>query len=733
MVPPSRFLWIVCAAGAVLAAPSRQPVDMARAQTAMAQLPLSFESNQGQWQSAVRFRAHTGAYTVSLTTRGATLSLAGGGNVELSMRGSNPSPEIQPADPQTLRTNYFIGPRDNWRTGVLNYSRVRYRSVYPGIDVVYYGNRQQLEYDFVLAPGADPRAIRMEFHGAGRVRITSAGDLEVEQSGSRVLQKRPAIYQDGRLVEGRYALLGHNLVGVRLGAYDRSRTLLIDPILEYASYVGSDATAQVAALRIDAQGRLYVAGSADNSDMGYTDGGYSNSFVAGTIPHVFLAIFDTTGNLTGNPWGLMYLTYVGGSNNDVATALQIDSQGNLYVTGTTNSTDFPTAGNQISAALATATEGFLFEINPTIYGGNSLVYSTFLGGTLGSTSPYAIDLDAINNIYVLGSTQASDFPITASAYQNVLWGPQDIFLAVISENSTTPVYATFLGGESDDDGRAMVVTPGGLVYFAGTTESTQFPLAGNAYQQNLSGNGQIANYDLVMGIIDPTKFGPDSLIYSTYLGGSDNEEARGMTLDSQGDMVVTGYTLSVDFPVTSDAAQPGNNGNGDAFVVVANPNAQNFLIYSTYLGGSDGEVGYAVATDSSGYVYVTGYTLSSDFPVANAPQPTWGGLVDVFLTKLKPGVKGLGSLQFSTYFGGATVNSGSALIVGSDGTVYAGGYTAGEFPTTGNAQQQGYGGSQTNGFIVALSQSTTTPSPVTTPADRESRSPVPQHRVLRRQ
>jgi hypothetical protein len=706
MFHPSRFWWTVWAAGALSAAPAAAPSpSVAQAKAALAQLPLRFESNQGQWPAAVRFRAQSGAYSVALTSRGASVALGGGAAVDVALSGANPSPAIEPLQPQAVRTNYLIGARRNWRTGIANYSRVEYRGVYPGIDVAWYGKGGQLEYDFVLAPGADPKVIRMEFSGADRVRVTRSGDLEVEAGGATIVQRKPSIFQDGRPVKGGYALLAHNVVGVRLGSYDRSRGLVIDPVLAYASYVGSDANVQIAAARLDAQGRLYITGSTTNADMGYVDGGYNNGTVG--LTDIFIQIIDTTGALTGNQFGLMYLTYIGGSNNDIPTAMQVDSQGDVYITGTTTSTDFPTVGNAVAAATATAVQGFLFEINPAIYGGNSLLYSTFVGGSDGNTTPNAVDLDSAGNIYVFGTTLADDFPVTASAYQGVRWGTADMFLAEINPGATAPLYATYLGGELADDGRAMVVTPGGLVYFAGTTHSTQFPVAGNAYQQTLSGNGQIDNYDLVVGIIDPTKNVSDSLVYCTYLGGSDNEELRGITFDAEGNLVLTGYTLSTDFPVTSDAAQHNYGGNGDVFVTVVNPKASGsqFLVYSTYLGGSDGDVGYAVAADKNGFLYVTGYTLSADFPVQNAPQPNWGGLVDVFVAKLKPGAAGQAGLPASTYLGGGTINQGTSLVVAPDGSaVYAVGYTSGEFPTTDNAQQHDFGGSGKNGFVVILTQ-----------------------------
>ena len=321
---------------------------------------------------------------------------------------------------------------------------------------------------------------------------------------------------------------------------------------------------------------------------------------------------------------------------------------------------------------------------------------------------------------MFGSTQADDFPVTASAYQLNRWGTQDMFLAQLNPAATAPIYATYLGGELEDEGYAMVVTPGGLVYFAGSTESTQFPLAGFAHQPTLVGNGEVPNYDLIIGVMDPTQFGVNSLIYSTYLGGSDNEELLGMTMDTKGNLALTGYTFSPDYPVTPDAAQPQYGGNGDAFVTVVNPNAPGFLVYSTFLGGSDAEVAYAAVSDSEGSLYVTGYTLSSDFPVANGIA-AWGGLVDVFVTKLQPGLAGsIFGLRFSTFIGAQSISSGSALAVRSDGAIFVAGFTGGAFPVTANAWQSLYGGGGTDAFVMALTQSA---SELVLDADHARRAP----------
>jgi hypothetical protein len=283
---------------------------------------------------------------------------------------------------------------------------------------------------------------------------------------------------------------------------------------------------------------------------------------------------------------------------------------------------------------------------------------------------------------------------------SVTWGPQDAFLCQIDPNAGVLNYSTYLGGELADQGRSIAVAPNGLVYFAVTTESTEFPMAGYAYNYNLN-----APFGIAIGVMDMSQTGANSLVYSTYFGGSDIQEVRGMAFDAAGRLLVTGYTLAKDFPVTPDAVQPKAGGNGDAFVSVLNPvDKAHFLVYSTYLGGSQGEVAYGVAGDSAGNIYVTGYTLSPDFPTtADAFEPNWGGGIDLFLTKLKPGVPGPAGLQSSTYIGERGVYSPTSLVLGRDGTIYLAGFGGLGLPSTSDALQ-GYGGGVSDGFIMVLSK-----------------------------
>ena len=701
----SRFALVLASALAASAAvpapgPEGDPV-LARGRTAWARMPLRFEANRGQWNSAVRFAARAGSYTLALTDRGASVVFADSHRVDILLENARGAAEIQPLDPLRLRTDYYLGARDRWRAAVPSYARIRYRSVYPGIDVVYYGNRDHLEYDFVIQPGADPSAIRLDFRGAAHLSLTPEGDLLLEKAGQRVLQKKPRVYQDAatgtrREISGRYRLLGRNRVAFELGNYDRRRALTIDPTITYLTYLGSTGTDQVTAVKMGPNGLLYVAGFTDQSGLPYMGTPYSMASAGGL--DMFLAVLDTTPAGGNNP---IYLSYLGGSGDDIPLGLDVDANGVMYLTGTTTSSDFPLAGNQFeNNVVSSATQAFVVQLDPN-QGTSGLLYSAYLGGSTGENDGRGIAVDSNGLIYVIGQTASTDFPITSNAYAPVLWGPADIFIAQVDPVAGTLLYSTYIGGEDIDDGRNILVGPNGLIYFSGSTLSKQFPLAGPSYSGNLKG---IEN--LLIGVLDPTQPGPNSLLYTTYLGGSAAEEVRGMAFDNNGNLVLTGYTLSPDYPVTGDAMQSSYGGNGDAFVSVFNP-AKPYntgLLYSTFLGGSQGDVGYDVVTDSDGNFYVTGYTLSQNFPIAGgAPQSGWGGGTDIFVTKFKPHVAGLNAIEFSTYTGGSGTYVGTALALGTNGAIYVVGWGGIGLPSSPNAwQSNGYGGGVSDGFVMVI-------------------------------
>ena len=692
---------LLLGAFAVFGAP-RKDADVARVNLALAQLPLHFEANQGQWNSAVRYAARSESGTVYLTEHGPVLANRNH-RIDFRLLHSNPASRLEGLERLRVRTNYFVGDRSRWHLDVPQYGRVAYRGVYPGIDVVYYGNRNQLEYDLVLRPGADPRDIRLQFRGADGVSVTTEGDLSVKSGGAHFVQKRPVIYQEDpqtaarHPLEGRYVLMGRGVVGVRVNAYDRSQPLVIDPVLEYSSFVGGSMTDQIAAVASDSQGYLYGVGYTNNSDLVFSPGALQVS--DNGTNNVIAVEFDPTQSGANS---LLYLSYLGGTRSDAATALTLDSQGQMYITGTTTSSDFPLAGNSIQTSykISSTSTVFLPEVFVAIINPNAaLVYGTYFGGSGGDT-PYAIALDSQNNIYVEGTTSSTDFPATATAYQTALWGPSDTFLFKFNANSSSVTYATYLGGEAADDGRGLAVSSSGLVYFAASTWSTLFPLAGSPYQYSL-----IGYENLIVGVIDPTQSGVSSLVYATYFGGSMLEEVRQITLDSSGRMYLTGFTLSPDFPTTANALIPAMPGPAAGFVTRVNPAAPpaQFLDYSTFLGGSGGDIAYSIAVDNAGLVYVTGYTVSIDFPVTpGAIQSYYGSGVDLFLVKFDPSVAGTAGLLYGTYLGGNGIHVPGTLALAPDGSIFIGGYTNSDLQITPSAYQGSYGGGYSDGFVLAV-------------------------------
>jgi hypothetical protein len=683
----SRFGLILVSAACLGATPAAER----QAATLLGRLPLRFEANQGQWGRDVQYGAHSGGYTLRLGARGSSLSLDGH-TIEMSFLGSRRAPRVEGLESVPTRTDYYLGARDRWRTNVPSFARVRYNGVYPGVDVVYYGNRSQLEYDFVVAPGADPRTIRMRFRGADAVRISADGDLLVDG----MIQKRPVIYQEGprREIAGRYVLLGRNTVGVEVGKYDRSRRLVIDPVLTYLSYFGGGSTDRINCAKVVGN-RLFIAGQTANGDLPATDSAYASA--NGGLTDIFVAVIDIT---PGSGFPVQYFTYLGGSSDDIPLAMDVDPKGVVYLAGSTTSTDFPLGGAvpQTTGAASTV-DGFVLQLYPDVGGKDALLFATYLGGTTGDDVVNGIAIGKDGMAYVIGTTKSSDFPVTSGAYQSNHWGPSDAFITKIDPVAGQFVYSTYLGGESNDDGRRILVGADGLVYFAGSTTSDNFPMAGFQIF-----GARIGAQDGVVGVMDLMKSGDQALRYATFFGGTGNDEIRAMSFDAKGNVIVAGYTLSTDLAVTGDAMQDRNGGNGDAFIAVLNPKlpfAQG-LLYSTYFGGSHGEVAYGVAGDAAGNIYLTGYTLSRDLPIAGSiPQAEWGSGIDVFIASFKPGIIGKGALNYSTYLGGGGTYVPTALTLGTDGTVFVTGYGGSGLPMTDNANQ-GPGGGASDGFIAVM-------------------------------
>jgi hypothetical protein len=605
------------------------------------------------------------------------------------------------------KANYFIGndPK-KWQTNVPTYAKVKYENVYPGIDLVYYGNQGKLEYDFVVAPGADPKAITLGFAAVGSapLQIDAQGDLLVQTGDGAVQFHKPVVYQkqpsalsgqpsvglddrqwNRRVLDGRYVLSTNNRVQFQIPDYDKNEPLVIDPVLSYSTYLGGSGADTASGIAVDSSGNAYVTGNTLSSDfptaspLQSANGGGGDAFV-------------TKLNAAGN--ALVYSTYLGGSGADAANGIAVDSSGNAYVTGSTSSTNFPTNG-PLQAANGGFSDAFVTKLNAA---GNALVYSTYLGGS-GVDTAYGIAVDSSGNAYVAGVTNSANFP-TANPLQPASGGDYDAFVTKLNATGNALVYSTYLGGSGREQANGIAVDSSGNAYVTGRTSSTNFP-TNSPLQPARGGAGCTLNTLPCANDAFVTKLNAagNALVYSTYLGGSDNDQGLSIAVDSSGNAYVTGSTLSSDFP-TASPIQPANGGGTDAFVTKLNA-AGNALVYSTYLGGSGTDLAYGIAVDSSGNVYVTGGTSSTNFLTADPIQPLNGGGGDAFVTKLNTAGN---ARVYSTYLGGSGADTAYGIAVDSSGNAYVtGNTTSADFPTASPLQPANGGGG--DAFVMQISSS----------------------------
>lgn len=660
---------------------------IARTGEAYGKLPISFEANHGQTDGRVKFLSRAGGYTLFLTPTEAVLALseqgakskgreAEGGNLlaekaqfspethkrklaavlRMKLVGASPNPEVVGLDELSGKANYFIGnDPQKWRASIPTYARVQYQAVYPGVDLVYYGNQHQLEYDFVLAPGADPNVIKLVWGGAQKVRLAQNGDLVLDTAGGAVRWLKPVVYQEESgertLIAGSYVLTGKRQVGFRVGEYDASKPLIIDPGLVYSTYLGGLNQEKGFGIAADARGNAYVTGATTSPDFPTSSSPVQPAFGGYSVDDVFVAKLNTTGS------ALVYSTYLGGSDLDVGTGIAVDGSGNAYVTGYTRG-GFPLS-NPIQALTGGGTcrdgsftvgcpDAFVAKLNAA---GSALLFSTYLGGK-GEDVGYDIAVDAQRNVHVTGYAYAKNFP-TLNAFQPTLKGANDVFVTKLDTTRPALIYSTYLGGGDQDVGWGIAADSSGNSYVIGITGATDFPTM-NPLQPSRNGVS-----DAIVSKLDAAGW----LVFSSYLGGSKWEKGYGISVDANGQIYLTGETESTDFP-TVNPLQPARNGPVDAFVAKLEPAAGGFaLAFATYLGGSGLDRGFGIAVDGSGNIYLTGGTDSSDFPVLDAIQSFLGGYIDAFVTKLNA----TGSaLIYSTYLGGVGEDVGYSIAVDNE-------------------------------------------------------------------
>ncbi len=667
-------------------------------------LPLSFVPNVGQTDPAVRFQAHDMGGTVFFTSGEAVLALPAAASTALSVvhlrfEGANPTPAVVGVDRLPGIVNHFIGDDPAaWRTNIPTYAGILYQQLYPGIDLRYDGVNGQLKSTYVVAPGADPALIRWHHEGATGVCLDEAtGDLLITLAGSTLIENAPIAWQEinGQRVPvaASYVLADDSSVGFALGSYDPALPLTIDPTLSYGTYLGGSGFEEVGGIALD--GAIYVAGTTSSTDFP-TEGPYQSS--SGGDEDVFVVKINAAGD------ALVYSTYIGGSDDDDASGIALDSAGNAYVAGDTDSTNFPTQ-NPLQAYGGLG-DAFVVKLNAD---GNGLVYSTYLGGSHIDEAE-GIAVDSEGNAYATGTTFSSNWLTGAYSYS----GSGDAFVVKLNAGGSGLVYGTYLGGSDYDFGVGIEVDNTGAVYILGQTYSDDLPTSASPLQAVYGGSG-----DLFVAKLNDSG---SALLYSTYLGGSGKDYSYGLALDGAGNAHVTGQTESADFPTTTGAFDTtcGSDGNcnddtgyysyGDAFVTKLNA-AGNALLYSTYLGGSGVDKGYAIAVSGVGNAYVTGDTFSADFPTKYSMQVYNSGdgqTSDAFVAKLEADGS---DVLYSTYLGGSSGDYGTGIAVDGEGSAFVAGITfSDDFPTA-DPLQDTHGGGSADAFVVKLEGEVSPPPP----------------------
>lgn len=617
----------------------------------------------------------------------------------------------------TAKVDFYIGnDSSKWVTSQSTWNVISLGEIYPGINVLLKAHGGNVEKIFQIEPGASPDAIKIRAIGADSINIDVDGNLNLQSSAGDVQLSKPTAYQDDEKIETNYTL-NDNIYGFQTTPYNTTKTLTIDPILKYSTYLGGKTEDSGNAITIDNNGNIYITGSTYALfyyNFPTTPGAYKTTLGLDDLD-VIVSKIAPNGNGTAD---LLYSTIIGGNASDFGSDIVVDEDGNIYITGMTyfielpDYTSFPTTSG---AYQTNGSNGYNYAIvvklTPNGNGSADLVYSTLLGGTantgLNYCQGYGIDIDSSRNIYITGLILC--FPATTGAYQNTNNGGFDAFIAEIAPNgngTSDLLYCTLIGGSNNDEGRDIVVDDSGKVFIAGNTNSTDFP----TYAKNPLGPYRTTNFGSIDSFVCELMLkgnGAADLLYSTYIGGNGNDCVEGIALDNYGYIYITGITSSSNFPTTSKAYQASNHGDFDVFVtkIADNGWGETDLRYSTYLGGTSKDNAVDIALDSSDNIYITGATASTDFPVTPGTVVTNHDDLDVYITKLVPISYDTYRLGYTTFIGGSSTEESHGIAVDNNGNIYITGYTtSNDFPTTSGAYQTIYGMGVDDAFICKFSE-----------------------------
>jgi hypothetical protein len=645
---------------------------------------VRFEANAGQWTPQVRFVARQGHATWFVTDRAATVALRSGRDnaaVTFTLAGAQPSSPVGEAE-LAAKSNFFIGDRSTWRTGVASYARVRAKDQVPGVDVVWYAGTNGLEYDLEVAAGVDARSLAFDIAGARGLHVARGGALEIATAAGMLVEQPPRVVQNGRELAARYRI-DHGRVRFAVDGYDPAAAVVIDPVVVYSTYVGGTGADSAAAIAVDAAGNAYITGQTSSTDFPHTTGafgGSSDAYVTKLAPDGATAV---------------YSTYIGGTGGDGGTGIAVDASGNAFVTGTAGA-GFPTTAAALQTTIHGSEDAFVAELGPA---GDALVYATYLGGSTAVDYATAIAVDGAGNAYVTGRTDSANFTTTAGAFLRTLCSTECTFVSKIAPGGGSLVYSTFLGSADASLAFGIAVDATGNAYVAGRVAVT---VAGAGRFSTTAGAFQTTAAIGTHGFITKLAATGASLVYSSYLastGANHDDSANAVAIDAAGNAYVAGQTDSNTFPKTTGAYQTASAGSSDGFITMVNPTGT-ALVYSTFLGGAGGDTATGIAVAASGDAFVVGQTTSTNFPTTvDAPQRTYGGgPYDAFVARLDPAGQ---TLVWGTYLGGSLFDQGYAIAVSAKGGVYATGQTSGGFSTTSGAFQTAASGGS-DAFVTKL-------------------------------
>ena len=655
------------------------------ADSGLSGLPLAFEPNRGQTDRRAAFIARAPGYMLFLNAREAVLR-AHEGTVRIQFEGARAT-AFEGEDRLPGISNYYHGRQSI--AGVPQYASVRARGIWPGIGLRLYGDPSRIEYDFEILPGHDPASIRLRFGGVERLRVDPSGDLILQLPGGELVQRKPVIYQldHGRRVPipGGYSISRGNLVAFRIGAYDHSRPLIVDPVLSYSTFIGGSGLDVAYGVAVDADSTPYITGSTDSSDFPVTKG-------TGAHP-VNKDAFVT--HLSRDGHSVVYSTFFGGEGDDIGRNMVAGALGSIYVVGSTTSTQFPVTTGVIQGSLNGPRDAFITKLDIS----GAILISTYLGGSA-SDDGWGIGLDSTGNIYVSGNTSSTDFPTSGSnVFQSTYGGgDSDVFLAALAPDASKLVYSTYVGGSGRDitSGRLALLSDGTMAV-GGETTSTDLKVPTGTFQGTFAG-GPTDGFVILVNHLGQA-------LWATCLGGTGSYAVHSIRFDNFQNLVVGGSTDSSDFPLSGNGLQQALKGGRDGFVSLLSADGGS-LIYSTYLGGSGDDDVWALAIDSSNRIGIVGATRSTDFPVTpDAIQTASGGDSDAFLSVIDPGTA---SLTYSTYLGGPGFDQGLSIAVDRGSAFYLAGIAGLGFPVTINSPQLQFGGGGGDAFVARIARTDST-------------------------